>query len=230
MNRLTGLGPLTQSVHTKSQDRHTHSQAATLARDILEQENVEFRLDAAWKKGCAPFLIAWKNKIMDLKPLRDVGDPVTDHERQNPQMRAALGNLVSNKPPGVGTAAAPRQIPFNNLHEQMLSQAHTIDAALKMTDKETGHLHESERINLGRSEGQDPAGRGSGRGRGHGCGSGTACVPPEKWAAMTFDKRTEHHKKRRQAPDPRPHQRRRQMSLCKNNHSLTECLWMPWAF
>jgi hypothetical protein len=77
----------------------------------------------------------------------------------------------------------------------MLSQAHTIDAALKMTNKEIRHLHESERINPGRSGGQDPSGRGFGRGRGRSRGSGAAYVPPEKWAAMTFDKRVKHHKK-----------------------------------
>jgi hypothetical protein len=71
---------------------------------------------------------------------------VTDHERQNwltrlllmnTHMRAALGNLVSNKllnamaqPPDVGAAVSPKQIPFNNLHGWMHSQAHTIDAAL----------------------------------------------------------------------------------------------------
>jgi hypothetical protein len=81
------------------------------------------------------------------------------------QMRAALDNLVSNKllnamaqPPGVCTTATPKQIPFNNLYECMLSQAHTIDAALKMTDKETQCLHESESVNPGRSGGQDPGG------------------------------------------------------------------------
>jgi hypothetical protein len=74
---------------------------------------------------------------MDLETLRDVGDPVTDHERQNwlgrsllmhPQMRAALGVLVSNKTlnkmaqlPAFGTEATPKQIPFNNLHERALS-------------------------------------------------------------------------------------------------------------
>jgi hypothetical protein len=73
-----------QSVCTKkSQDLCAHSQAATLAQDILEQKIVEFRLGAAWKKGCAPFFMAWKKKVMDLETLRDVGDPVTDHEGQN---------------------------------------------------------------------------------------------------------------------------------------------------
>jgi hypothetical protein len=58
-----------QSVHPNSQDRHAHSQAVTLAQDILEQEIIDFRLKATWKKGCAPFLIAWKNKVMDLETL-----------------------------------------------------------------------------------------------------------------------------------------------------------------
>jgi hypothetical protein len=69
-------------------------------------------------------------------------------------MRAVLGNLVSDKllnmmaqPPGVGTAVTPKQIPFNNLYEHVLSQAHTIDAALKMANKETRRLHESVGIN-----------------------------------------------------------------------------------
>jgi hypothetical protein len=62
---------------------------------------------------------------MDLEMLQDVGDPgVTDPEQRiwlsrsslmRNQMRAALGNLVSNKllnamaqPIGVGTAATPK--------------------------------------------------------------------------------------------------------------------------
>jgi hypothetical protein len=72
-----------QSVHAKLQDWCAHSQAATLARDILEQAIADFRLNGTWKKGCAPFLIAWKNKVMDLETLQDVGDPVTDHKHQN---------------------------------------------------------------------------------------------------------------------------------------------------
>jgi hypothetical protein len=54
-----------QSAHAKLQDRCPHSQAATSAQDILEQEITDFRLNATWKKGCALFLIAWKNKVMD---------------------------------------------------------------------------------------------------------------------------------------------------------------------
>jgi hypothetical protein len=66
-------------------------------------------------------------------------------------MRAALGDLVSNErlkamaqPHVIGTAANPQQIPFNNLHEHMLSQARTINAALKRTNKET-HVSMSQR-------------------------------------------------------------------------------------
>jgi hypothetical protein len=51
------------------------------------------------------------------------------------------------QPPGVGTAVTPKQIPSNNLYEHVLSQAHTIDAALKMANKETRRLHESVGIN-----------------------------------------------------------------------------------
>jgi hypothetical protein len=118
------------------------------------------------KKECGPFLIAWKNKVMDLETLPDVGDPVTDHERQiwlirsllmHTQMRVALaGNLVRDEllnkmaqPPSVGATVTPKQSPFNGLYEHMLSQAHTIDAALKMTNKETQRLHEPERIKTG---------------------------------------------------------------------------------
>jgi hypothetical protein len=91
-------------------------------------------------------------------------------------------------------ALAPQQLSFNNLHERMLSQARAIDPALKMTDKETQRLHESERIDSGRSGGQGRSGQGFGRGRGRGRGSGAACVPPEKQAAMSVKKQAEHHK------------------------------------
>jgi hypothetical protein len=43
-----------QSVWAKLQDRHAHSQAATLARDILEQEIADFRLEATWKMCSIP--------------------------------------------------------------------------------------------------------------------------------------------------------------------------------
>jgi hypothetical protein len=205
-----------QQVFAKLQDRYAHSQAATLARDVLEQEILEFRIDATWKKGCVPFLIAWKNKVMDLEALRDVGDPVTDHERRNwlnrsllmhPQMRAAYGNLVSNEllnAMAQSTATAgtstTKLLPFNDLYEYMLSQAHTIDAALKVTTKESRRLHETERNEQGRGRGQrDFGGRGFGRGRGRGRGSGVAYIAPETWAKMTFDERAEHHKKRQAA-------------------------------
>jgi hypothetical protein len=95
-------------MHQMSQDRHARSQVATTARDQLEQEITDLQLDAAWTQGCgAALLIAWKNKVMDLEMLRDVGDPgVTDPEQRiwlsrsslmRNQMRAAVGNLVSNK-------------------------------------------------------------------------------------------------------------------------------------
>jgi hypothetical protein len=130
------------------------------------------RLDATWQKGCASFLIAWNNKVMDLQMLRDVGGPVTDLERRgwlsglllmHSQTRTAPGNLASEKllnamapPIGIGAAATAKQMSFNNLCDCMLSQAHAINAALKLTNKETKSLHETERTTPGRSGGQDP--------------------------------------------------------------------------
>jgi hypothetical protein len=175
---------------------------------------------------------------MDLETLRDVGDPVTDHECQenwltrslllvHNQMRAAPGNLVSDKlldamaqPPDVGAAATPKQIPFNNLREHVLSQARTIDAALKMTDKETRCLHESERVDPSRSGGRDPSGQGFGRGREMGSNDLRQTSRSSREAPSIMQPT-------RQAPDHGPHWRRRQTSLRKNNHSLTECQWMP---
>jgi hypothetical protein len=131
------------------------------------------RLDATWQKGCSSFLIAsWKNKVMDLQLLRDVGGPVTDLECQgwlsgsllmHSQTRTAPGNLASEKslnamapPIGIGAAATAKQMSFNNLCDCMLSQAHAIKAALKLTNKETRPLLETERTTSGRSGGRDP--------------------------------------------------------------------------
>jgi hypothetical protein len=56
-----------QSVHAKLIERHKHSQAATLAQDALERELGELPLDTTWKKGCAPFMVAFKNGVVDLE-------------------------------------------------------------------------------------------------------------------------------------------------------------------
>jgi hypothetical protein len=56
-----------QSMHAKLMERCEHSQATTLAQDALERELGELRLDATWKKGCAPFMVAFKNRVMDLE-------------------------------------------------------------------------------------------------------------------------------------------------------------------
>ena len=62
------------------QPRYTHSQAATLAQDALKLKLLELCLDTTWKKGCAAFLFAFKNSIMDLENLRDVSNLIsTNH-------------------------------------------------------------------------------------------------------------------------------------------------------
>jgi hypothetical protein len=63
----------------------------------------------------------------------------------------AFGNLESNELllalslPSVADTGPPNKLPFPVLHEYMLDQAHKIDAAIKQTSKETGHLHGAER-------------------------------------------------------------------------------------
>jgi hypothetical protein len=52
------------------------------------------------EKGRAFFLIAWKKKVMDLKTLQDVGDPVTDHERQSWLLRSLLMHSQMRTAPG----------------------------------------------------------------------------------------------------------------------------------
>jgi hypothetical protein len=71
-----------QAVYKKLQERYAHSQAATIAQDALQLELSEMRLDTTWKKGCVPFLVAFKNRIMDLENLREASDPITDHEKR----------------------------------------------------------------------------------------------------------------------------------------------------
>jgi hypothetical protein len=204
-----------QAVYTKLQARYAHSQAARLARDALEQELSEFCLDSTWKKGCVPFLVAWKNCVIDLENLRDTSDPVTDHERRNwlsrslllhPEMRAAFGNLESNEllnamahPIEAGNAVTSNKLPFTELYDYMLAQAHTIDAALKQTAKETRRLHDAERSASTRSSGREGGGRGGRGGKGCGRGSGIPYIAPEKWTTMTMEERAEHHKKRQAA-------------------------------
>jgi hypothetical protein len=95
-----------QSVHAKLTECYEHSQAATLAQDALERgELSELRLDATWKKGCVPFMVAFKNRVMDLENYREPGDAITDHEQRtwlsqslfvHAEMRRAFGNLESN--------------------------------------------------------------------------------------------------------------------------------------
>ena len=101
-----------------------------------------------------------------------------------------------------GGAAPSQKLPFAELYDYMLSQAHTIDAALKQTAKETRRLHDAER-RAPRGGGRDTGGRGFGRegrgGRGRGRGSGVPYIAPEKWATMTYEERAEHHKKRQAA-------------------------------
>jgi hypothetical protein len=59
-----------QALYAKLQSRYAHSQAATLAQDALEQELSDLHLDTTWKRGCVPFLVAWKNGVMDLENLQ----------------------------------------------------------------------------------------------------------------------------------------------------------------
>jgi hypothetical protein len=180
------------------------------AQDALELELNELRLDTTWKKGCVPFLVAFKNRVVDLENLRDTSNPVTDHEKRtwlsrsllmHAEMRRSFGNLESNELllrstlPSVPGIAPPGKLPFPELYEYMLDQAHKIDAAVKQTSKETRRLHETETRppRGGRYQGR---GFGCGTGRGRGCGSSVPYLDPEKWATMTWEERTEHHKKR----------------------------------
>jgi hypothetical protein len=70
------------SMHTPKPQRDESSKPT--------QEIADLRPNAAWKKGCAAFLIAWKNKVIDLETLRDVDDSVADHERQSWPSRSSL--------------------------------------------------------------------------------------------------------------------------------------------
>lgn len=191
----------------KLQARYAHSQAATLAQDALQLELSEMRLDTTWKKGCVAFLIAFKNRVMDLENLRDQDNPITDHERRtwlsrsllmHSEMNRAFGNLESNEIllasalPSVTGSPPASKLPFSELYEYMLDQAHKIDAAVRQTSKESRRIHEAETTARGRGRGRG-AGRGTGRGRGRGS---IPYIDPEKWATMTYEERAEHNKMR----------------------------------
>ena len=100
---------------------------------------------------------------MDLENLRDTSNPITDHERRtwlsrsllmHSEMNRAFGNLESNEillasalpsvVSVVGSGPQSKLIPFPELYEYMLDQAHKIDAAVKQTSKESRRLHEAE--------------------------------------------------------------------------------------
>ena len=137
-----------QTAHAKLQARHAHSQAATLAQDALQLELSEMRLDT----GCVAFLVAFKNRVMELENLRDQGNPVTDNEGRtwlsrlllmHSEMNRAFGNLESNEMllasalPSVAGSAPPSKLSFPELCKCTLDQAHKIDAAVMQTSKES---------------------------------------------------------------------------------------------
>ena len=166
-----------QTVRAKLQARCAHSQAATLVQDALQLvELSEMRLDTTWKKGCVAFLVAFKNRVMDLKSLQDPANPVTDHKGRtwlsrsllvHSEMNRAFGNLESNEMllasalPSVAQSVPPSKLPFPESCKHVLDQAHKIDAAVKQTSKESRRLHEAEMKASG-------CGRGRGAGRGFG--------------------------------------------------------------
>jgi hypothetical protein len=57
----------TQAMYAKLKARYAHSQAAALAQGALKLEFSDLHLDTTWKKGCIPFLVAFKNRIMNLE-------------------------------------------------------------------------------------------------------------------------------------------------------------------
>jgi hypothetical protein len=200
-----------QSVHANLTERHEHSQAATLAQDPLERELGELCLDATWKKGCVPFMVAFKNRIMDLENHRGPSDAIRDHEQRtwlsrsllvHAEMRRAFGNLESDKVllasalPTAPGAGPPNKLPFHELCEHMLDQAHETDASVKQTAKESRRVHEAESSRPPPARGGRCQGRGFRRGQGRGPGSSVPCIEPEKWATMTWEEKQEHHKKR----------------------------------
>jgi hypothetical protein len=200
-----------QSVHAKLIERCGHSQAATLAQDAPERELGELRLDTTWKKGCVPFMVAFKNRVMDLENYRGPSNTIMDHEQRtwlsrsplmHAEMRRAFGNLESNEVPLASAlptapgAGPPNKLPFHELHACMLDQAHKIDASVKQTAKESRRVHEAESSRPPPARGGRHQGRGFGRGRGRGRGSSVPCIEPEKWATMTWEEKQEHHKKR----------------------------------
>jgi hypothetical protein len=191
-----------QSVGAKLTERYEHSQAATVAQDALERELGELRLDATWKKGCAPFMVAFKNQVMDLENYRGPSNGITDHEQRtwllrsllvHAEMRRAFGNLESNEVllasalPTAPGAGPPNKLPFHELCEHMLDQAHKTDASVKQTAKESRRVHEAESSHPPPARG----GRyqGFGRGRGRERGSSVPCIEPEKWATMTWEEK-----------------------------------------
>jgi hypothetical protein len=176
-----------QSVHAKLIERHKHSQAATLAQDAPERELGELRLDATWKKGCVPFMVAFKHRVMGLENCRGPSNAIMDHEQQtwlsrsllqHAEMRRAFGNLESNEIllasalPAAPGAVPHNQLPFHELYAHMLDQAHKIDASpVKQTAKESRRFHEAESSRPPPAKGGRHLGRGFGRGRGRGRGS-----------------------------------------------------------
>jgi hypothetical protein len=182
-----------------------------LAQEVLERELGELRLDTTWKKGCVPFMVAFKNRVMDLENCRGPSNAITDYEQRtwlsrsplmHAEMRCAFGNLESNEVllasalPTAPGAGPPNKLPFHELYESMLDQAHKIDASVKQTAKESRRIHEAESSRPPPARGGRYQGRGFGRGRGRGRGSSVPCIEPEQWATMTWEEKQEHHKKR----------------------------------
>jgi hypothetical protein len=184
-----------QVVCAKLTERYKHSQAATLAQDALEPELSELRLDTTWKKGCVPsFMVAFKNRVVDLENYRGPSNAVTDHEQRtwllrsplmHAEMHPAFGNLESNEVllalalPTASGAGPPSKLPFHELHEHMLDQAHKIDASVKQTAKESRRTHEAE-LSRPPARGGRHQGRGFGRGQGRGRGSSVPHVEPHQ--------------------------------------------------